>query len=73
MPFQRCQKDGKTGIRWGEHGTCYTGKDAKKKADLQRKAIEMSKHSKSKEITHADIQSFLEDLRKGNKDGECCC
>lgn len=45
MPFMRCTKDGKSGWKWGEHGHCYTGKDAKKKADEQRKAIEYNKHA----------------------------
>ena len=69
MPFQKCQKDNKTGIRWGRHGTCYTGKDAKKKADRQRKAIEISKHTKGDSW---NIEKFLEDYRKGKIDTECC-
>lgn len=48
MPFMRCQKDGQQGWKWGESGVCYTGPDAKKRADAQRKAIEASKHRRGK-------------------------
>lgn len=54
MPIQECQVDGKAGVKWGDSGTCYPytkGDDASRqralvKANLQRKAIEASKHKK---------------------------
>lgn len=43
MPFMPCTKSGKSGTKWGESGTCYTGPDAKGKATKQMQAIEASK------------------------------
>jgi len=43
MPRKRCQKNGKKGWKWGNKGTCYTGKDAKEKADRQGRAIKSQK------------------------------
>ena len=40
MPLKRCSNDGKSGYKWGDKGSCYTGKDAKKKAIRQGVAIE---------------------------------
>ena len=36
MPIEPCSKDGKSGgFRWGQHGACYFGPDAKQKAVKQ--------------------------------------
>lgn len=35
MPLQRCQRENKTGWRYGKSGKCYLGPDAKKKAIKQ--------------------------------------
>lgn len=43
MPMMKCQMNGKPGIKWGEHGKCYTGPDKEAKASDQRAAIEASK------------------------------
>lgn len=43
MPEKPCTKNGKKGVKWGSRGTCYTGKDKRKKMDAQRKAIEANK------------------------------
>lgn len=43
MPIEKCQRDGKSGYRWGKAGVCYTGSDAKRRAEIQGKAIEASK------------------------------
>jgi len=43
MPVQPCTANGKSGYRWGEKGKCYTGEDAKKKAEKQGAAIKTSK------------------------------
>lgn len=42
MPFKKCQSKNKTGIKYGDSGHCYTGKDAKSKAVQQMKAIRAS-------------------------------
>lgn len=39
MPLQQCEKDGKSGWKYGE-GTCYTGENAKKRAERQGRAIQ---------------------------------
>lgn len=38
MPVQKCQVNGTSGYKWGEHGKCYTGSDAKEKAEAQGRA-----------------------------------
>ena len=40
MPVKKCSSDGESGYKWGNKGTCYTGKDAKKNAIKQGIAIE---------------------------------
>lgn len=47
MPIKKCQKDGKSGYKYGDSGTCYTGPGAREKAAKQGRAIEISKHSQS--------------------------
>lgn len=39
MPFKKCSNNGKSGVKYGDSGTCYTGKDAKKKAQKQAAAM----------------------------------
>lgn len=48
MPKKQCTKNGKKGIKWGDSGACYTGKNKKSKLNKQRKAIEASKHRRAK-------------------------
>ena len=48
MPLKRCRKNGKAGWKWGDSGYCYTGKDAKKKAMRQARAIMASKNKRGK-------------------------
>lgn len=48
----KCSVDGKTGIRWGHKGKCYTGPGAKEKALRQMRA------------EHANAKSFKEALSK---------
>lgn len=38
MPKKSCSVKGKKGIKWGNHGKCYTGKGASKKAGKQAAA-----------------------------------
>lgn len=46
MPLKKCQKNSKSGWKWGDQGTCYTGKNARQKALMQGRAIEASKHKR---------------------------
>ena len=46
MPFKKCSSGGKTGVKYGDSGKCYTGKGARKKAGKQAQAIKASKNSK---------------------------
>jgi hypothetical protein len=39
MPIKNCELDGQDGYKYGDHGTCYTGKDGKQKAINQAIAI----------------------------------
>jgi hypothetical protein len=43
MPVMRCTSKGKKGWKYGKSGKCYTGSDAKSKAEKQGRAIESSK------------------------------
>jgi hypothetical protein len=43
MPAKKCSKDGKSGWKWGDKGTCYTGPGAKKKALKQGYTIDKDK------------------------------
>lgn len=38
MPVKKCIESGKRGWKWGDNGKCYTGKDAKAKAEKQGQA-----------------------------------
>lgn len=42
MPIQRCSNGDKSGFRYGNSGRCYTGPGAKKKAQKQAVAINLS-------------------------------
>lgn len=39
IPVKRCQKNGKSGWKWGDEGKCYVGEGAKEKALAQGRAI----------------------------------
>ena len=38
MPIKSCTRNGKSGHRWGDHGTCYTGRGSRLKAARQAAA-----------------------------------
>lgn len=42
MPIMPCEKDGKSGHKYGEHGHCYTGEGSRSKAAKQGRAIQVS-------------------------------
>jgi hypothetical protein len=46
----KCQKNGKTGIKWGPSGACYTGPGAKEKALRQMRAEKANSEEQSKTI-----------------------
>jgi hypothetical protein len=48
MPKKPCSAKGKSGVKWGDEGTCYTGPGKKAKMDAQRKAIKASQARKKK-------------------------
>jgi len=39
MPILKCQKEGKSGFKFGESGKCFTGPGAREKARKQGAAI----------------------------------
>ena len=43
MPKKQCTKNGKKGIKWGDSGACFVGKNKNAKMNRQRKAIEANK------------------------------
>ena len=48
MPLKKCKDSKDSGYKWGDSGTCYTGKDAKQKAIKQGLAIEGPENFKNK-------------------------
>ncbi len=44
MPVKKCTSKGKSGYKWGDEGTCYTGSGAEAKAKRQGRAIQASKN-----------------------------
>lgn len=48
MPVRKCQINGKDGYKWGNDGKCYTGANAKAKAEEQGRAVESSRAEESK-------------------------
>lgn len=48
MPIQKCSDKGKSGLKWGSSGKCYTAKNAREKALKQMRAIEASKSRSNK-------------------------
>lgn len=48
MPLMQCTVDGKPGWKWGRTGKCYTGKNGKKQALSQMKAIKASQTHRPK-------------------------
>lgn len=39
MPLKQCTKDGKSGWKFGDNGTCYVGSNGKQKALKQARAM----------------------------------
>ena len=71
MPIKSCQKGNKSGFKWGDSGTCYTGPEAKKKAHKQGVAIEMSKKRRGEKSEFAsqkeNLLAKIQDVLFGKK------
>jgi len=61
MPLKKCQKNGKSGWKWGDSGKCYTGPGAKKKAIKQGIAIE-GPDKFAKKASAEEFAEVLDDL-----------
>lgn len=48
MPIIKCKSKKKKGYKFGTSGKCYTGKNAKKKAKRQGRAIKASQSRRKK-------------------------
>lgn len=59
MPVRKCSRGNEQGYKWGEDGSCFTGENAKQKAEMQGRAISMSKR-----MLFTDNLTFTKD---GNK------
>ena len=46
MPVKQCQANGVSGYKWGDEGKCYTGPDARAKAEAQGAAIEAAQNTR---------------------------
>lgn len=45
MPIKQCSIKGKSGYKFGDNGRCYTGENAKARAEEQGRAIKASQHN----------------------------
>ena len=52
MPVKPCTKNGQSGFKYGDSGTCYTGKDAKKRAERQGRAIRARQNTSNSGAYH---------------------
>tara|TARA_B100000287_G_scaffold424549_2_gene469345 strand:+ start:1334 stop:1654 length:321 start_codon:yes stop_codon:yes gene_type:complete len=57
MPLKTCSEGGKTGLKWGDSGKCYTGSDAKSKALAQGEAIKQ-------DSIQEEIDAFFEKAKQ---------
>jgi len=48
MPFNKCSSGGKSGVKYGNSGKCYTGEGARKRAGKQAAAVHASKAASKK-------------------------
>lgn len=63
MPLQRCSIKGKLGWKWGIHGKCYVGKNAKQKAISQALAIGKGKIPKDNIHIKQDSKESVENFK----------
>jgi hypothetical protein len=60
--------NGKSGWRYGKSGKCYTGKDAKRKAYIQRAAIINSGYEEGKSLSDDELGDALDIIQNINKE-----
>lgn len=65
MPLMKCEKNGKSGWKYGESGSCYIGTNAKKEAVKQAVAIGKGKFPKDE--TTDEIKEIVEEMEKEYK------
>lgn len=72
MPLKQCTKNGKSGWKFGDSGTCYTGPEAKEKARKQGVAIKISQKKANgtpyKEWTLEELGEHIRDRSLGMGD-----
>ena len=69
MPIKKCQKDGKSGWKFGDSGTCYTGPSGKAKAQKQAKAMFANGYKgKFNEIYESTMKTLQNESEEPNID-----
>ena len=69
MPIKKCQKDGKSGWKFGDSGTCYTGPSGKAKAQKQAKAMFANGYKgKFNEIYESTMKTLQNESEDSNAD-----
>lgn len=69
MPIKKCQKDGKSGWKFGDSGTCYTGPFGKAKAQKQAKAMFTNGYKgKFNEIYESTMKTLQNESEDSNVD-----
>ena len=69
MPIKKCQKDGKSGWKFGDSGTCYTGPSGKAKAQKQAKAMFANGYKrKFNEIYESTMKTLQNESEDSNVD-----
>jgi hypothetical protein len=64
-----CQRDGKSGWKWGESGKCFTGSNGRAQALEQGRAIEASKAGRA-DRAPAEIQTLVLSKEKFERQSE---
>jgi len=67
MPIMRCQKDGKSGYKWGESGVCFTGSNARARATAVARAVHARRGAEKSganvdDISLSDIEAHVAGL-----------
>lgn len=69
MPIKKCQKDGKSGWKFGNSGTCYIGPSGKAKAQKQAKAMFANGYKgKFNEIYESTMKTLQNESEDSNVD-----
>lgn len=69
MPIKKCQKDGKSGWKFGDSGTCYIGPSGKAKAQKQAKAMFANGYKgKFNEIYESTMKTLQNESEDSNVD-----